>query len=106
MRRHLRLALGVSSLLFAFVATPANATVASRATNFLFTCDGTNKTLTLTFGGFAPGSTQNVLGGELSIFENRGLIQYVILRVQGDPTNQIATVTLSDNRGQTVLPGE
>jgi hypothetical protein len=72
MRTHLGLALGLSSLCLALVATPANATVASRATNFLFACDGTNKTTTFTFGGFAVGSTQNVLGGEIALFENRG----------------------------------
>ena len=106
MRSHLGLALGLSSLCFALVAAPASATVSSRATNFLFPCDGTNRTVTFTFGGFAAGSTQNVLGAELSIFENRGGIQYVIMRVQGDPEKQIATTTLTDNKGQTIFSGE
>jgi hypothetical protein len=106
MRSHLGFALGLSSLCFALVAAPANASVSSRAANFLFPCDGTNRTVTFTFGGFAAGSTQNILGGELSIFENRGGLQYVIMRVQGDPAMQLATVTLSDNRGQTVFSGE
>jgi hypothetical protein len=105
MRRHIGFALAFSSLWFAFVATPANATVTSRASTFLFTCDGSNKTVTFNFGGFAVGSTQLVLGGELAIFENRGALQYVIMRVQGDATKQLVTVTLSDNRAQTMFPG-
>jgi hypothetical protein len=87
-------------------ATPANATISSRATNFLFACDGTNKTVTFSFPGFAVGSTQEILGGEIALFENRGLVQYVIMRIQGDPNKQIATVTLSDNKGQTLFSGE
>ncbi|MFL4971240.1 MAG: hypothetical protein ACJ8FP_12335 [Xanthobacteraceae bacterium] len=105
MRSHMGLALGLSSLCLALVAAPANATVSSRASNYLFLCDGTNKTITLTFSGFTAGSTVNILGGELSLFENRGGVQYNIMRVQGDPTKQVVTLTLSDNRAQTMFPG-
>src|SRR5215211_2915437 len=105
MRSQMGLALGLSSLCLALVAAPANATVSSRATNYLFLCDGTNKTVTLTFGGFTAGTTVNILGGELSLFENRGGVQYNIMRVQGDPTKQIVTLTLSDNRAETMFPG-
>jgi hypothetical protein len=105
MTSQLRTLLGLSVLGFAFVATPANATIASRATNFLFACDGLNKTVTFSFPGFTAGTTQNILGGEIALFENRGLVQYVIMRVQGDAQKQIATVTLSDNKGQTMFSG-
>jgi hypothetical protein len=105
MRSHMRLTMGLSLLCLAFAATPGNATISSRSANYLFLCDGTNKTITLTFGGFAVGSTVNIVGGELSLFENRGGVQYNIMRVQGDAFKQIVTLTLSDNRAQTMFPG-
>ena|SRR2546423_5277436 len=96
MSSHLRTALGVSAFV-GLAATAANA-AESRNTNFLFTCDGTNKTINfVTTGGLGNSVTRLIQGAEISLFENRGGLQYVILRAQGDPNKQLLTLGGVDN---------
>jgi hypothetical protein len=95
MLRHLRTVLGVSAFCFGLAATAANASE-SRNTNFLFTCDGTNKTINFT-SGLGNNVTRLIQGAEISLFENRGGLQYVILRAGSDPNKQLLTLGGVDN---------
>jgi hypothetical protein len=92
----LPLVVGLSALGFGLAMMPANAAT-SRVNNFLFACDGTNKTINITASGFPPNSNQFILGGEVTLFENRGGLQYVILRAEGDPQKQIVSLALDEN---------
>jgi hypothetical protein len=83
MRSRLQTVLGLAAFCFGFAATSAQA-LESRNTNFLFMCDGTNKTINFNAGTLGVSITRFVVGVELSLFENRGGLQYVILRAQGD----------------------
>jgi hypothetical protein len=92
-----------SSFLLCLAVMPANAG-SSRSANFLFTCDGTNKTIFLNLGGFPANTAQFILGGEVTLFENRGGLQYVILRGQGDPQKQVLSLSRTDDTGRIALP--
>jgi hypothetical protein len=96
MRNHLRTALWLSAFCCGLAASSANASE-SRNTNFLFACDGTNKTLTFTFGALGNSVTRFIQGSEISLFENRGGLQYVLLRAQSDPNKQLLTLGGRDN---------
>jgi hypothetical protein len=95
MRNHLRTALWLSAFCGLAVSS-ANASE-SRNTNFLFTCDGTNKTISFTASNLGNSVTRFIQGSEISLFENRGGLQYVILRAQGNPTKQLLTLGGRDN---------
>ena len=99
----LRLAIALSALGLGLAMMPANAG-SSRATNFLFTYDGTNKTISLNLSGFPAGSTQFILGGEVTLFENNGGLQYVILRGEGNPLKQVLSLGKTDNTARFALP--
>jgi hypothetical protein len=43
-------------------------------------------------------ATRFIQGAEISLFENRGGLQYIILRAQGNPNVQLLTMGLADNR--------
>jgi hypothetical protein len=101
MSNHLRTVLGVSAFCFGLAATAANA-AETRNTNFLFTCDGTNKTITVTLANLGNSTTRFVQAAELILFENRGGLQYVILRAQGDPNKQLAILGSADSRAYNV----
>jgi hypothetical protein len=104
MYARLRLALGLSALCFGLAVMPAHATVSSRTANFLFTCDGTNKTVPVPAGGFAPGSAQNILGARIILFESNGL-QYIVLRAEADSRKEILTMGLNENSATVIMPG-
>ena len=88
--------LGVSAFCFGLAATTAN-TAESRNGNFLFTCDGTNKTTTFTATGLGVSIARFIQGAEVTLFENRGGLQYVILRAQADPNKQLLSLGAADN---------
>ena len=102
-RRYMVAAL--AALGFAFAVVPGNAISVSRETTFLFTCDGTNKTININATGFPIGSTQLVAAAEITLFENRGGLQYIILRAQGDPNKQLLSLGSADTRAQIVYSG-
>jgi hypothetical protein len=106
MRNSAPLVLGLSALGLGLAVSSADAGITSRVTNFLFTCDGTNKTINITATGFAANSTQGVLGAEITLFENRGGLQYVLLRAQGDPQKQVTSLGKDDSRSQVVFSGQ
>jgi hypothetical protein len=87
---------------FGFAVTSAQA-LESRNSNFLFPCDGTNKTVNFNAGTLGATVNRFVVGVEISLFENRGGLQYVILRAQGDPTKQLATLGFVDNRASNIF---
>jgi len=105
MRNRAPLVLGLAAFGLGLAVSSADAGITSRVTNFLFTCDGTNKTINLNATGFAANSTQGVLGAEITLFENRGGLQYILLRAQGDPQKQITSLGKDDTRGQVVFSG-
>jgi hypothetical protein len=96
MLRHLRTVLGVSAFCFGLAATSATA-AESRVGNFLFTCDGSNKTINFTAANLGNNVTRFVQGADISLFENRGGLQYIILKAQNDPTKTLLTLGFSDN---------
>lgn len=96
MLTHLRTLAGVSALCFGLAATAANASE-SRSSTFLFTCDGTNKTTNFTVSGLGNNTTRFVQSAEVALFENRGGLQYVIVRLNGDPNKQLVTMGSADN---------
>jgi hypothetical protein len=96
MGTRLPLIVGLSALGLEFAMMPANAG-SSRVTNFLFTCDGTNKTINITASGFPANSNQFILAGEVTLFENRGGLQYIILRAEGNPQKQIVSLAFTEN---------
>jgi hypothetical protein len=96
MFKNLRDVLGLSALCFGLAAMPAHAgssRIGNTGLNDL-QCTGLNQTSTVKLGGFAPGSAQNVFAGEIFLFENRGGLQYVFVRLQGDPTKEIVGMGL------------
>jgi hypothetical protein len=96
MLRHLRTVLSISAFCVGLAATAANA-AETRNGNFLFTCDGTNKTTTFTATGLGASVNRFIFGAEITLFENRGGLQYVILRAQGDPTKQLLSLGAADD---------
>jgi len=94
---HLRTVLCVSALSFGLAATAANASE-TRNTNFLFACDGTNKTITFSATGLGNAASRFIQGAEISLFENHGGLQYIILRAQGNANFQLLTMSTADNR--------
>ena len=92
----LPLVVGLSALGLGLAMMPANAAT-SRVTTFLFSCDGTNKTINITTSGFPPNTNQFILGGEVTLFENRGGLQYLIVRAEGDPQKQIVSLAHNEN---------
>jgi hypothetical protein len=110
MSNHLRRALALSALCFGLAAAPANA-LTSRSTNFLFGCEGLAKHVNLNFGNFGVGSAQEVLGAQIALFDNktegasgRSAIQYIILRVGGDPQKQLLIMGILQNSAQALFP--
>jgi hypothetical protein len=93
---NLKTILGMSALCVGLAATTANA-AETRNGNFLFTCDGTNKTTTFTFSGLGISVNRFIQGAEVTLFENRGGLQYVILRAQGLPEKQLLSLGSADN---------
>ena len=73
----------------------------ARIANFLFGCDGTNKRFQFAAGNGGPSnphlpafSSILIVGGEITLFENNGGLQYVLLAAEGDRTRQIANMGL------------
>jgi hypothetical protein len=96
MLTHLRTVLGISALCFGLAATAANASE-TRSSTFLFTCDGTNKTTSFTVSGLGNNTTRFVQSAEVALFENRGGLQYVIVRLNADANKQLVTIAGTDN---------
>ena len=94
---------GVSAMCLALAATSAEAG-SSRAANFAFACDGTNKAVTLSLGGFPASSAQFFLGGEIVLFENNGGLQYVTLVGDADTNKSILSLGKADNSARIALP--
>jgi hypothetical protein len=97
----LRLVVGLFGLGLATMPADAGS---SRSANFLFACDGTNKTANLSLSGFPANTAQFILGGEVTLFENTGGLQYVILRGEGNPQKQVLSLSKTDNTGRIGLP--
>jgi hypothetical protein len=76
----------------------------SRSTNFLFTCDGSNKTINVNVGGFPAASNQFPLGAEVTLFENNGGLQYILLRAEGDPNKQILSLGKTESAVRFAMP--
>ena len=93
---NLKTILGMSALCVGLAATTANA-AETRNGNFLFTCDGTNKTTTFTASGLGNSVNRFIQGAEVTLFENRGGLQYIILRAQADPNKQLLSLGSADN---------
>jgi hypothetical protein len=104
MSKHLHSVLGLSAFCGALAVMPANAATTSRVTNFLIQCDGTNKTVTLNFPGFLPNINQFVVGAEITLFENRGGLQFLLLKANGDAQRQILSIGIGENRAQVIFP--
>jgi hypothetical protein len=96
MLNHLRTVLGVSAFCLGLAAIAASASE-TRNSNFAFTCDGTNKTVSFTASGLGNNTNRFIQSAEVALFENRGGLQYVIVRAQGDPNKQLVTLAGSDN---------
>jgi hypothetical protein len=99
-------ALPLLTLLASLVAPPATAAT-SRISNFLFACDGTNKTFAFTAGAGGannpalPANTAlSIVSAEVVLFENQGGLQYVLLAAQGDRTKQLANLGLPPSARQ------
>jgi len=101
---HVRSILGVSVFCVALGVAPASASTISRVANFLFQCDGTNKTVTMNATGFLPGVAQFIVGAEVTLFENRGGVQYILLRANGDSSKQILSLGINQDRAQVIFP--
>jgi hypothetical protein len=99
---HLRTVLGVSAFCFGLAATTANA-AETRNLNFLFACDGTNKTINFNATALGVSVNRFIQSAEVSLFENRGGLQYVILRALGDPNKQLLTLGFADNRANNLF---
>src|SRR5262249_62204379 len=80
-----------SSLCAAFAATSAMASE-SRVVAFAFACDGTPKLINLTFTGLGAAATRFVQGAEISLFENHGGLQYIVVNLLSDPTKTMITM--------------
>ena len=93
---NVRTILGVSAFCLGLAATAANAAETRNGT-FLFTCDGTNKTVTFTFSGLGISVARFIQGAEVTLFENRGGLQYVILRAQALAEKQLLSLGSQDN---------
>ena len=62
--------LASSALSIGVAVTSVNASE-SRNTNFLFTCDGQNKTITFTVSNLGNNANRFIQGAEISLFENQ-----------------------------------
>ena len=70
--------LAISAVCFGLTSGLANASE-TRQSNFLIACDGTNKVVNLTFTGLGTAATRFVQSAEISIFENNGGLQFVLV---------------------------
>ena len=96
MFKNLRDVLGLSALCFGLAAMPAYAgesRIGNTGINDL-PCTGLNQTSQIILTGFPANSTQNVFAGEIFLFENHGGLQYVFVRLQGDPKKEIVGLGL------------
>src|SRR5262249_25301817 len=80
-----------SSLCAAFAATSAMASE-SRVVAFAFACDGTPKLINLTFTNLGAAATRFVQGAEISLFENHGGLQYIVMNMLSDSTKTMITM--------------
>jgi len=99
MFRRDRAILGVAAVGLGLAVTPANA-VQSRISNFLFACDGTNKTVVFTASTLPASTNLLVVATELVLFENQGGLQYVLVAPNGDRTKQLANAGLPPSARQ------
>ena len=96
MFKNLRVILGLSALWLGVAAIPAIGAV-SKIGNTGITdlpCTGLNVTSIVTLSGFPASSSQNIFAAEIFLFENRGGLQYIFVRVGGDPTKELVGMGL------------
>jgi len=105
--------LASSALSIGVAVTSVNASE-SRNTNFLFTCDGQNKTITFTASNLGNNANRFIQGAEISLFENQERVvgninllalQYILLRAQGDPNKQLLTLGSRDPSARNQFTG-
>jgi len=100
--------LGFSLLLSCLTTTMAEAQtftgrLFSRAQNFAFQCNGQNQVVPLVTLQQFPTSPANIVGGEISLFENHGGLQYV--RANATFTGDLlVSLAISDNRVTNFFP--
>lgn len=94
-----RAILGVAAVWLGLTVMPANA-VQTRIFNFLFACDGTNKSVPLTATTLPASTTLLIVATELVLFENQGALQYVLVAPNGDRTKQLANMGLPPSARQ------
>ena len=78
MLRRVQKALAMSAVCFGMTLSLANASE-TRQSSFVIPCDGTNRTVILTFGNLGTASTRFVQSAEVSLFENPGALGYLML---------------------------
>jgi hypothetical protein len=82
MWKRLQFTLALSALCVGLAVIPANASVFSRSANFLFACDGANKTVLFTLSGLGASQNRGIVGSQIALFENSAGLQYLLLRAQ------------------------
>ena len=109
----LRFIAGLLALSFGLAVLPANA-LSSRSQGFVFACRGDQQHVVLDFTktlGFPANSTQFVQGAQIVLTENktegdsgRSAIQYIVLSVSGDITQEILLMGILQNNAQALFP--
>ncbi len=92
MFKNLRVILGLSALCVGLAVISAAYAASSRIGNTGqndLPCTGLNQTSTVTLTGFPASSTQNVFAAEIFTFERPTNLQYIFVRLQGDPTKEL-----------------
>jgi hypothetical protein len=81
-----------ASTLCAALAAPSAMASESRLVAFAFACDGSPKAINVTFTGLGTASTRFIQGAEISLFENHGGLQYIVVNVVNDPNRMLITM--------------
>jgi hypothetical protein len=71
-------ALVMSAACFGMTLGSANASE-TRQSNFLIPCDGTNRVVNLSFSNLGTASTRFVQSAEVTLFENNGGLQFILV---------------------------
>jgi len=69
----------------------------SRTTAFVLPCDGQAKQINFTATGLGAAATRFIQSAEISLFQNQGGLQFILLNANLNPNAVIAQMGLTDN---------
>src|SRR5262249_40502675 len=76
-----------------------------RITTFAFFCNGLPQVVTFNASSLGTSASRFIQGAEISLFQNPGGLQYIVLNALSDPAKTLLTLSLSDNHASNQFTG-